>query len=250
MTDEKDEDIYHAEIEVLGQIGNARTMEPLVASLQDVRWAAGASRGAQAMSRRLVIVLTGGPGGGKSTLLEELRHEPAWAGRFVALPEAIFMMRHVGISPRKRLFQKVMVHLQMALEDGLDQALGPGDPQPILCHRGSLDPLAYWIDRGWPEGAFFTYTETTQEEHYRRYTAVIHLVTAADGAEEHYARWPDAHRPEQIEDAIRLDGLLQRVWRDHPCYHRIDNVGRSWKGKAEKARSILSSLVSINGMTV
>ncbi len=195
------------------------------------------------MSRRAVIVLTGGPGGGKSTLLEELRRESAWTRRFIALPEAIFMMRHIGISPKKRLFQRVMVHLQMDLEDGLDQALGSGDPRSILCHRGSLDPLAYWIDRGWPEEAFFTYTETTREEHYRRYTAVIHLVTAADGAEENYTRWPDAHRPEQIEDAIRLDGLLHRVWRDHPGYHRIDNVGQRWKEKEEKARSILSSLI-------
>ena len=202
------------------------------------------------MSRRAVIVLTGGPGGGKSTLLEELRHDPVWSGQFAALPEAIFMMRHVGISPRVRLFQRVMVHLQIALEDGLDQALGSGDPRPIFCHRGSLDPLAYWTDRGWPEEVFFKYTETTQEQHYRRYNAVIHLVTAADGAEEHYARWPEAHRPEQIVDAIRLDGLLHRVWRDHPCYHRIDNVGKSWKGKAEKARGILSDLLPLNGTTI
>jgi len=88
------------------------------------------------------------------------------------------------------------------------------------------------------------YTETRREEHYQRYTAVIHLVTAADGAEEFYDRWPEAHRPEQVEDAIRMDGLLHRVWRDHPCYHRIDNVGKSWKEKAENARVILSGLLA------
>lgn len=190
-----------------------------------------------------MIVLTGGPGGGKSTLLEELLHDPAWAGHFAALPEAIFMMRHIGISAQTRLFQRVMVHLQIALEDGLDKALGPGDPRPILCHRGSLDPLAYWIDRGWSEDEFFTYTGTTKEKHYRRYTAVIHLVTAADGAEEHYTRWPDAHRPELIEDAIRLDNLLNQVWCDHPNYHRLDNERRDWTSKAEEARDILSVLL-------
>ena len=36
---------------------------------------------------RSVIVLTGGTGGGKTTLIEELRHDPTWTGRFVALPE-------------------------------------------------------------------------------------------------------------------------------------------------------------------
>lgn len=213
---------------------------------EDVRWAAGAFRGGQVMRQCAVIVLTGGPGGGKTTLLQELRHDLAWAGRFVALPEAIFLMRHVGISPRKRLFQRVMVHLQIALEDGLDRALGPGDPRPILCHRGSLDPLAYWLDRGWPEEEFFPYTETTREDHYRRYTGVIHLVTAADGAEDHYAHWPEAHRPEQIEDAIRLDGLLHRVWRDHPCYYRIDNAGRGWTEKSEEARQTLGRWLAID----
>jgi hypothetical protein len=189
-------------------------------------------------------VLTGVPGGGKSTLLDEIRRDIDWSGQFVALPEAIFMMPRPGISPRTQLFQRVMVYLQMTLEDALDRALPPNDRRAILCHRGSLDPLAYWIDRGWPEEAFFTGTETTREAHYQRCAAVLHLVTAADGAAEYYTRWPDAHCPEQIEDAIRLDGLLHRVWRDHPCYHRIDNLGRRWVKKAENVRVILSGLLA------
>jgi hypothetical protein len=190
------------------------------------------------------IVLTGGPGGGKTTLIEQLARDPAWAGRFAALPEAIHNMRFANISVREKLFQRVMVHLQTALEDGLDRALGSDDPRAILCNRGTLDPLAYWLDRGWPEDEFFAFTGTKREEHYQRYTAVIHLVTAADGATTHYAKWPDAHRPEQIEDAIRLDGLLHQVWRDHPHYYRVDNEGRDWAAKLEAARAILSDLLS------
>jgi hypothetical protein len=159
-----------------------------------------------------------------------------------ALPEAIFAMRHFGISSRERLFQRVMVHMQMAMEDGLDRALGSDDPRAILCHRGSLDPLAYWLDRGWPEEEFFAFTGTQREAHYRRYTAVLHLVTAADGAPEAYTRWPQAHRPEQIEDAIRLDRLLHQVWRDHPRYYRLDNVGRDWAAKSREAQEILAGL--------
>lgn len=191
---------------------------------------------------RPVVVLTGGPGGGKTTLIEDLARDLAWAGRFAGLPEAIFLTHRFGISPGEKLFQRVMVHLQVALEDGLARALGD-DPRAILCHRGSLDPLAYWLDRGWPEDEFFAYTGTVREEHYSRYTAVIHLVTAADGAEEHYARWPETHRPEQIEDAVRLDRLLNQVWRDHPCYYRIDNKGRDWTLKAEEANRILASIM-------
>jgi adenylate kinase len=112
------------------------------------------------MSKRPVIALTGGPGGGKTTLIEELARDPAWAGHFAALPEAIFTLRHVGISPRERLFQRLMVSMQIAMEDGLARGLGWEDSRAILCHRGSLDPLAYWLDRGWPEEEFFTFTHT------------------------------------------------------------------------------------------
>jgi len=195
------------------------------------------------MRRNTFIVLTGGPGGGKTTLIEELLSDPAWSGRIITLPEAIFILGQVGISPRQKLFQRVMVHLQMTLEDGLDRALSLAEPRLILCHRGSLDPLAYWLDRGWPEEEFFTFTGTTLEEHYRRYKAVIHLVTAADKAEQHYTRWPEAHRPEEIKDAVRLDRLIQRVWDGHPNYYRLDNEERDWATKSKAAIRILTNLV-------
>ena len=192
---------------------------------------------------RPIIVLTGGPGGGKTTLIEELSRDPAWGGRVAALPEAIFAMRHLGISMQEKLFQRVMVYQQMALEDGLERAFDPDDRRAILCHRGTLDPLAYWLDRGWAEAEFFEYTKTTRQEHYQRYTAVIHLVTAAKGAPSHYSRWPEAHRPEQIEEAIRLDEWLYQVWRDHPNYHRLGNEGCDWATKAEAARAILERFI-------
>jgi len=190
-----------------------------------------------------IIVLTGGPGGGKTTLIDELSRDPAWAGRFAALPEAIFTLRNVNISPQEKLFQRVMVQMQVAMEDGLARALESNDRRIILCHRGSLDPLAYWLDRGWSEEEFFEYTETSQEAHYGRYAAVIHLVTAADGAILYYKKYPQAHRPETPQQAIHLDRLLQQVWSEHPRYFRIDNDGCDWSSKARKTREILAQLL-------
>ena len=191
---------------------------------------------------RELIVLTGGPGGGKTTLIEALAQDPVWRESFLALPEAILIAGRVGVPTQERLFQRLMVEFQRGLEDALARALDPSDPRFILCHRGTLDPLAYWLDRGWPEDRFFAFTGMKREDHLRRYTAVIHLVTAADGAEEYYARWPESHRPEQIEDAVRLDALLHRVWRDHPHYYRLGNEGQDWAAKSEKARDVLSGL--------
>jgi len=177
--------------------------------------------------------------GGKTTLIEELACDSAWVVRFVALPEAIALMRFLNLSPREQLFQRAMVHLQMALEDGLDRALGLEDPRAILCHRGSLDPLAYWLARGWAEEEFFACTATTRREHYARYDAVIHLVTAAEGALHAYQRYPEAHRPEMLQEAVHLDHLLRRVWGGHPRYVLIDNAGRDWHAKSAAARQAL-----------
>jgi hypothetical protein len=172
-----------------------------------------------------------------------LLHDSAWGHRVAALPEAISLMRHLNISPRERLFQRVMVHLQLSLEDGLNRALGPDDPRSILCHRGTLDPLAYWLDRGWPEDEFFAFTETQRQDLYQRYAAVIHLVTAADGAARAYKKWPQAHRPEEPADAIRIDRLLQQAWGSHLNYFRIDNEAQDWPAKSKEAREILARLL-------
>jgi predicted ATPase len=194
------------------------------------------------MPRRLVVVLTGGPGGGKSTLMEELKQDPSWEGRLLILPQAVQAMHSVNLSPREKLFQRVLVNLQMGLEDGLVRSLESEGPRLILCHRGSLDPLAFWRLRGWPENEFFQFTRTCRQDHYQRYAAVVHLVTAADDAAWAYKKWPEAHRPEEPEQAICLDNLLHEAWRGHPHYCRIANQGLDWPAKARQAREILDAL--------
>jgi tRNA (adenine37-N6)-methyltransferase len=194
-------------------------------------------------TQRAIIALTGGPGGGKSSLIEDLRNDPDWAGCFVTLPEAVQYARFLGISPGEKLFQRSIVHLQIGLEDGLGHALGEADPRPILCHRGSLDPIAFWRQRGWDPDEFYTLVGLSRQEHYQRYTGVIHLVTAADGVPSEYTRWPHAHRPEEASQAIQLDRWLAEAWGDHPHYYRLDNLNQDWASKSQAARAIMAILV-------
>jgi hypothetical protein len=191
---------------------------------------------------RPVIVLTGGPGGGKSTFIDDLRADPRWCDRFAALPEAAHFARFSGISPNEKLFQRLVVRTQLALEQGLDEALGPEDGRLILTHRGSLDPIAFWQLRGWDPAEFYTYTGLSREDHYRRYAAVIHLVTAAEGVPAQYTRWPQAHRPEEPQEAIQLDRWLAQAYQDHPQYYRLDNNGRDWTTKSHEAMEIIERL--------
>jgi len=57
----------------------------------------------------------------------------------------------------------------------------------------------------------------------RRYEAVIHLVTAADGATEFYGNTNNEARYENIDDSIELDKKLINSWVGHPHFSIIDN---------------------------
>lgn len=195
------------------------------------------------LTRLKRLVLTGGPCGGKTRLISELQHDPDWVHRFFVLPEVISVAGQSGVLPQEQLFQRVMVATQMALEDAMDAALAD-DWHLLLCHRGTLDPLAYWLDRGWSEQEFFEFTQTNREAHYSRYIGVVHLVTAADGACEHYVHWPDADRTESPEGAIRIDRSLEHAWGGHPRYICIENIGRDWATKSRMARNALTACLA------
>lgn len=55
----------------------------------------------------------------------------------------------------------------MALEETCAEADRPG--QVLICHRGTLDLLAYWLRNGWDEGEFFAFTNMSREERFQRY---------------------------------------------------------------------------------
>ncbi len=184
------------------------------------------------------IVLTGGPCGGKTTLLRELRAADPHGERWLLVPEAAPPLFQAGLDGRRQNFQQAVVKLQIALEQSCAAAAHP--QQVLLCHRGTLDALAYWMRNGWDEGEFFAATGMSREEHYRRYLGVIHLQSVAIGAEGCYRRWPDAHRPETIEQAAEIDRLCARVWSGHPRYVSVDNLGKDWLTKSRIAIETLT----------
>ncbi len=189
--------------------------------------------------KRMVVALTGGPGGGKSTLVQYMQADPRWAGRFVALPEAVLYAWRIGLDPGDALFQRTVVAVQCALEEAADGALGPGDRRPILCHRGTLDALGFWLQQGGQADDFFEGTATTRAEQYQRYDLVLHMVTNVIDVERAHTRWAELHNPPAENAAVQLDGLLGEVWGDHPHYFRLDNRQRDWPMKYAAACEIL-----------
>jgi predicted ATPase len=106
------------------------------------------------------IVLTGGPCGGKTTLMRELRAEDPECRKWVLVPESAPVLFQAGLSAREKSFQAAVVRVQIALEDACALAAPAGSV--LVCHRGTLDPLAYWLRNGWEEVDFFALTGMTE----------------------------------------------------------------------------------------
>lgn len=164
------------------------------------------------------IVLTGGPGAGKTAVLELVR---ATACRHVrVLPEAASILfsggfpRHDGAEGRRAL-QRAIFHVQRELE-----ALAEDEGASILlCDRGTLDGLAYWP--GAPD-EFWTAVHSNPETELQRYSAVIHLKTP--GSHGGYNHGNPA-RIESAHAAAVIDERIADVWSAHPHVTTIPASG-------------------------
>lgn len=165
------------------------------------------------------IVLTGGPGAGKTVITTALAN--AEPHRFVRVPEAA---THVYDTlqtrwdwldvPGRREVQRKIFHHQIEQEDRLS---AEHPDKIILLDRGTIDGAAYWP--GGPDD-YWADLGTTLAEQLKRYDAVIWMQTGA--ALGHYDG--DASNSRRFEDdaaAIKSGLLLGKLWEGHPCLKHI-----------------------------
>ncbi len=163
------------------------------------------------------IVLTGGPGGGKTTAADLFRREIG--EKVVIVPETATML-FMGGFPRvnatqgRTATQRAIFHAQVALED-VQGALYPG--RVLLCDRGTIDGAAFWPNDA-PQG-FFESLDTSLEQQLERYDAVIFFESAAVGNISIEGGNPA--RTESNEEARELDMRLRELWSRHPSFHFV-----------------------------
>lgn len=88
-------------------------------------------------------------------------------------------------------------------------------PIIILCDRGTMDGKAYISNQDW-QIILDELSMTDIQLRDDRYDAVIHLITAADGAEEYYSLNNAARYENNLEIAKKVDKNLQMAWLGHP----------------------------------
>lgn len=182
------------------------------------------------------VVLTGGPGAGKTAVLEFVRK--VLCEHMVILPEAASILFQGGFLRLQtptgvKCLQRAIYHVQQEMQNLvlLEKKWAIG-----LCDRGTLDGLAYWPGS---EAEYFKGLQTTREQEYKKYKAVIHLRTP--GLERGY-NFQNPHRIESAPQAAEIDKKIEVIWSQHPHYVVIESHA-DFAAKVERAVHQIQSLI-------
>jgi predicted ATPase len=187
------------------------------------------------------IVLTGGPGAGKTVISQHLL--AAHPDRFVLVPEAATQVYDVLQTrwdkldlPGRRDVQRKIYQLQLDQEQ---RTLAAHPGKILLLDRGTIDGAAYW-----PEGVedYWRDVRSSLAMELQRYDAVIWMQTSAvlglyDGDASNSCRF------EHPEAAIASGQVLAGLWSQHPRLHRVE----AYPSLAEKTAAVERVLMSIVG---
>ena len=155
------------------------------------------------------IVLTGGPGAGKTAALETAAR--SFCQHVAILPEAASIVFGGGFprhetEPGRKAAQRAIYRVQCEVErlvvEERQVAIG-------LCDRGTVDGAAYW-----PAGRrdYWREVVTTLDEEIGRYEAVVHLEPPSH--ETGYQQ--NELRPESAQEARSIDARIGAAWQGHP----------------------------------
>ncbi|MEZ4223685.1 MAG: ATP-binding protein [Polyangiaceae bacterium] len=188
--------------------------------------------------RAVRIVLSGGPGGGKTTAADLFRREIG--DEVVVVPEAATIVFSGGFPRRaealaRRGVQTAIFHVQRNLEE-VQAAAYP--TRTLLCDRGTVDGGAYWPEG---EGDFFTEMGTSLDAELARYDAVVFFESAARGG--HAIEGGNPMRTEGVQQALALDDSLRRLWQRHPKFYLVPH-SPSFFEKITMGLAILQSLLA------
>ena len=198
-----------------------------------------------------IIAITGGPCAGKTTGLVKLEQMLKDRGyKVLVSPESATKLIIGGFLPWEAgrvLFQKHMIVDTLVQEEGFIKAAMAlrdlGHKVVILCDRGIVDGQAYTASKEEFEGMVTELGLTLNSVCNNRYHAVIHLRTAALGAEEFYTLDNNSARKETPQEARDFDQKILEAWQRHHHPRVVDNA----TGFDEKIARLLAEVCSILG---
>ena len=176
------------------------------------------------------VVLTGGPGAGKTAFLELVRQ--SFCSHVRVLPEAAGIVFGGGF-PRgdgillRQAEQRAIFYVERELEAAADA----DGAAVVVCDRGTVDGGAYWVG----PGDLWSSVGTTLAEQLARYDTVIHLRTPTDG---HGYDHSNPLRLETAREAAAIDERIASLWAGHPRCFTI-RAAEDFLVKASQALAVL-----------
>lgn len=198
------------------------------------------------------IVLTGGPCGGKTTAMARIAERLENLGfRVFMVPETPTMLFQGGFSltgvteAQVVELETTLLQTVMNTEESFQRIASVyNDPKTVfLCDRGMMDTKAYVTPQMW-QTILDNLGQSEVQLRDQRYEAVIHMVTAADGAEEYYTLANNTARTETPEQARKLDRKTQDAWVGHPHLRVVNNFGDF----EDKVRDAMAAMCRILGV--
>ena len=203
------------------------------------------------------IVLTGGPCAGKTTaLVRVIEHFSSRGYKVFTIPEVPTMFTQSGmdyLTKNSDFFyegEKATLEVQLALEDKfMRMAETCTEPCVIVCDRGAMDISAYMTPEMWEKITKDVGTSTQELRDGNRYDAVLHLVSAADGAEQYYTTSNNASRNEKADEqglqiARMLDKRVIEAWTGH-SHLRVINNNDDFNAKLNRVLKEISSVLGL-----
>ena len=197
------------------------------------------------MFKPIVVVLTGAPASGKSSLLKEALNR--YVGKIVTVPEvpSIFLNNGIETSSWPTIvkndlvngsFSKTIISTRKRLEDSFIEVANYHSCH-VLCDRGVLDVAAYLDVK-----LYNSISDSSIESDYQRYDYVIHMGSSiAAGILEIQTRLTDM----DFEESKINERNLAKVWQLHPNYSFIPAY-ESLEIKFQKVFAQLDSIFSVN----
>eukprot|EP01087_Luapelamoeba_hula_P019874 TRINITY_DN6653_c0_g1_i2.p1 TRINITY_DN6653_c0_g1~~TRINITY_DN6653_c0_g1_i2.p1 ORF type:complete len:328 (-),score=76.62 TRINITY_DN6653_c0_g1_i2:70-1053(-) len=199
----------------------------------------------------LRVVLTGGPCGGKTSAMSTLTKTFKAQGYSVyVVPEIPTLLFQSGIPPISEMKEEQLMTLeeqilrtQLCFENTvLSVARAMNKPAVVFFDRGLLDVGSYLPLEKWHK--LLDSTKWVESDLRSRYDLVVHLVTAADGAEKHYTSENNNTRTEGVQMARELDQKVRDAWVAHPNVAVIDN-STDFQNKVTRAAQAVTELARL-----
>jgi len=181
------------------------------------------------------VVFTGGPCAGKTTTINRIKNFfEAIGWKVFCVPETATILLGSGIAfydlttESRIIFQENLLKTLLQIEDTINETVRYYmDVKKLNClviyDRGAMDPVAFLSEPEWDALKLKNQNWNEVDLRDNRYDQIIHLITAANGAEQFYSLHNNITRTESVAVACEIDMKLQKAWVGHPCMDVINN---------------------------